>query len=204
MYEEENEPQFVPQIDKKSQGIKRDKNIDDLLYGDAKRRQTKVQENAVKSVKQEPQPITQAVSSKSQKLVLSRFSTELKQVLEEEELELGAIIEEEKAIELMQRLGFLLTPLAPSEDQLVQEMWQALSYDEKPVSVWNLKVFMSAIQNFNEKWMKVEEEPAAGEQESPVKAHRVDKSKLGSFNEDKYVIHDAEIAFIAKHYGVWN
>ncbi len=193
-----DEQLFVPQIHKKSQKIQRESKIDDLLYSDAKRRRNKVQENLQKSYKTQepPKTTTKIVSSKSQKLVIQRFMKEFAQVIEEKEHKEDEIISKKEANELMNALGFILDMQSKVEESLMEEIWHHLSQnDEADVTVLSLKVFMCCIQNFDLPWMKAPES-----EEKP----KLNKQKVGTVDDGKYLVHSNEISFITKHFSSFN
>lgn len=89
-----------------------------------------------------------------------------------------------------------------SSRALLSQAWTHLQAEAKDeveqdtsgtVGVDDVKVFLAAVLNFNQPWMKSQEEE---EEQRP----RVNPKKLGSFKEGKYVVSEEEISVITKHF----
>ena len=77
----DDDPKYVPQINKKSQRIHRSEKIQEILLEDAKRRLEKKQHNLQQNNKSED-PKNIQLTKNSQKLVYNRFEEDFKAVIE--------------------------------------------------------------------------------------------------------------------------
>jgi hypothetical protein len=92
---------------------------------------------------------------------------------------------------VMFELGFITEN--PLERTLVLDIWNHLKGDDfEGVSSHNLKIYLSAILNFNFPFMKAEQENEDEEQHKK----RINPKEIGEFNGQKYVLTDGEISWI--------
>ena len=98
---------------------------------------------------------------------------------------------QDKLVEFCKDMGFA-NETAAIKLNLV-EMWTHLKGNEKEsVSVYNVKVFLSAIMNFNHPWMK---------SSMTEEKKKVNTNALGVFTEEgKMELSDEEITWIGKHF----
>lgn len=90
---------FVPSINKKSQKIKREGKVEELLAQDAKRRQEMQKMNQTQKVKQDEIPEDKKfkqISKNSQKFVYNRFEADFTQSLNDLELSHDSHLNKEK------------------------------------------------------------------------------------------------------------
>jgi len=68
-------------------------------------------------------------------------------------------LDSDKIKEVVLALGFLSDKVSPTESSLYDELVKSITGGEKDwCSLLSLKVFLSAIMNFNSPWMKAEQE----------------------------------------------
>ena len=84
------------------------------------------------------------------------------------------------------------------------DLWIHLKGNENGnASVFNIKVFLSAIMNFNDSWMKAPEAPEDAQEqneEGQKNKKKVNPNALGTFSDSHIQLTDEEISWIAKHF----
>ena len=154
---------FQPNINKKSQMIKREGKIEEVLYSEAKKRQQKMRE----SEKSTHQFITEEQKAKqfnkSIKLVFARFETDFTQIAQNSDFNDKSVLTYSFVCKFMSELGFYNEESAQHK-ALMSDLWRYLKGEEhRGVQLRNLKVFLAAIMNFNFPWMKAHREEEAPE-----------------------------------------
>lgn len=173
----EAKKEFVPSINKKSQNLKREEKIQDTLLEDAKRRLQKKNEYMKGTGVQNEQKA--AVSAKSQKVIFQRFLSDFEAVCQHYEINESSVVSQETTLAVMADLGFMKSQFA------VEDICKALKMTESTdtVKVFNIKVFLTAILNFNYPWMKAQEAQTTGTEE-PRPKKKVTLENVGTINGD--------------------
>lgn len=131
-------------------------------------------------------------------MILQRFLQDFDQVTTQLELNEDAVLDFARMETICRELGFY--DEKQSSKALLLEMWNHLQLEQREeveqdtsgsVQLAHLKVFLAAVLNFNQPWMK---RPDDGEKP------RLNPKKIGAHEEGKYVLTDEEIAFITKRF----
>jgi hypothetical protein len=148
------EPNFQPEINKKSKDIKRAAPIEILLTEDAKRRESKLLESSNNRILEETNtPKVKPVDSVSQDLIFARYERDLGQVLEHLEFtNKTALLNMEQSLEVFIQMGFV-QPENKLDLESFNHLWTLMSKQDSTMQA-NINTYMCAVQNMNFAWMQ--------------------------------------------------
>jgi hypothetical protein len=126
--------------------------------------------------------------------------SDLEAVCQHYETNDNLFVTHEKTLSILADLGFLNT--SSNTIKVQEDIWKVLKKTEatEEVKVFNIKVLLTAVLNYNYPWMKAQEvAPVEGEEPKPKK--RVNIENIGSLNEEGSLqLLDEEITWISKHF----
>jgi hypothetical protein len=126
--------------------------------------------------------------------------SDLEAVCQHYETNDNLFVTHEKTLSILADLGFLNT--SSNTIKVQEDIWKVLKKTEatEEVKVFNIKVLLTAVLNYNYPWMKAQEvAPVEGEETKPKK--RVNIENIGSLNEEGSLqLLDEEITWISKHF----
>jgi len=214
---------FTPEIHKRSKSIKRDVQVDKILYGDAlRRRQKQMIISQDKEKRNPPTPLSQS----SKKALTTRFIREFDIiVMDFIDSDLESKLNSTQVVDFLKRLSFLKEyestnhPHSIQEKVLLYDMWYTLRADKyQGIHRRNLLVFLLAVLNMSFTITKILKNPQSNnstvcEFESarqnfsptlPDGQSPRERQILGSFDIDgNYSVTEQDVQDIHKIYNAW-
>jgi len=211
---------FKPTIHKRSQNLKRDKKIEDILYSDYERRKQK----SVQSSRANQKSESRIMSSSSQRALATRFIKEFDLAIVEF-LEVGKPpkLDYIQLNEFLRKMRFLIeseqvdSPHFTPERILLHDMWYILQADKyKGVHRRNLLVFLLAVLGLHYQITKIQKpddltEPSMSEADNveqpnyPEGISQRERKVIGTFDEDgNYELSENDVKKIRKMYELWH
>lgn len=214
---------FTPEIQKRSKSIKRDAQVDKILYGDAlRRRQKQMIISQDKEQRNPPIPLSQA----SKKALTTRFIREFDTIIMDfVDSDMESKLNSTQILEFLKRLSFLKEyestnhPHFIQERVLIYDMWYTLRADKyQGIHRRNLLVFLLAVLNMSFTITKILKNPQSNnstvcEFESarqnfsptlPEGQSPRERQILGSFDIDgNYSVTEQDVQNIHKIYNAW-